>query len=369
VQIDRVERAGDLRRFIELPYRLYRNHRYWVPPLRSDEQVRLSRKNPFFDHAEAVYFLARQGDEDVGRIAASIDETYNSFQGERQGAFGFFEARSAEAAAGLLRVAEQWTREKGAEIFRGPFSFTSNDECGLLIEGFDRRPVLMMPYNPPDYVPWVEAAGLVKAKDLYSFRLTVPDDPTPEYVRIASITRRREKVKTRPLEMRRFAEDLERVKEIYNSAWERNWGFVPMSDREIDHMAAQLKPAVVPELVRFAEVDGECVGFALLLPDINIALSKVGGRLFPFGLPRLLWELPRIREFRFMALGIRPEWRRKGVAPLLVEELTRITKRKGYRSCEIGWTLEDNDAVNHLAVAMGGVRASVYRIYERRISP
>jgi len=182
---------------------------------------------------------------------------------------------------------------------------------------------------------------------------------------VASMIRRKHDVRTRPINMKRFAEELTKVKEVYNSAWEKNWGFVPMTDREIDHMASQLKPAVVPDLVRFAEVNGTTVGFALCLPDVNIALAKVNGRLFPFGIFKLLWTLPRIRTFRFMALGIRAEWRRSGIAPLLVAELAEVTKARRYRNCRIGWTLEDNDPVNDLSVQMGGVRTGIWRIYER----
>lgn len=369
--IQPVQSAGELRRFVEFPYRFYRERKdpYWVPPLRSDEFVRLTPgKNPFFEHAEAGLFLATEGSRIVGRIAASVDRNYDALHGERQAAFGFFEAETAAAAAALLEAARGWAREKGAEVMRGPLSFTTNDECGLLIEGFDHRPVLLMPYNPPEYRGWIEAAGYRKAKDLYSYRCPVPPEPPAAYGRIASLTRRKLGVRTRPLDMRRFREELERVKELYNSAWEKNWGFVPMTDREIDHMAAQLKPAIVPDLVRFAEVEGEPVAFGLLLPDLNIALQKVGGRLFPFGIFRLLWTMPRIREFRIMALGIRTEWRSTGIAPLLVDELTRVAYAKGYRSADIGWTLEDNDAVNRLAVVMGGKRYGVYRIYERAIA-
>ncbi len=364
-----VESGRDLRRFIQFPYAHYRRNPFWVAPLPSDELVRLSPgKNPYFEHAEAAYFLARENGVVVGRVSASVDRNYDSVQGERQATFGFFEATSREAAAALLRAAEDWGRAKGGEILRGPMSFTTNDECGLLVEGFERRPALLLPYNPPEYAGWIESAGFVKAKDLYSFHCPVPEVMPPVYGRVAAMTRRQEGVKTRPIDMRRFDEELGRVKEIYNSAWEKNWGFVPMTDHEIDHMAAQLKPAIVADIVRFAEVDGLTVGFALLVPDLNIALAKIRGRLLPFGIFRLLWTMPRIREFRFMALGIRADWRRKGIAPLLVAELAEVTRGRGYRSCEIGWTLEDNEPVNRLAVAMGGTRASVYRIYERGIA-
>jgi len=360
-----VEGARDLARFIRFPYSHYKNDPLWVAPLPSDERVRLTPKNPFFEHGEAAYFLAVENGRDVGRIAISVDRNYDSFQNDRQAGFGFFEAESAEAAAALLRAIEPWARDKGVNVIRGPMSFTSNDEYGLLVDGFDRRPAILMTYNRPEYGGWIEAAGYRKAKDVYEFDCPVPEVLPPAYARVASMIRRKHDIRTRPIDMKRFAEELTKVKEVYNSAWEKNWGFVPMTDREIDHMASQLKPAVVPDLVRFAEVNGTTVGFALCLPDVNIALAKVNGRLFPFGIFKLLWTLPRIRTFRFMALGIRAEWRRSGIAPLLVAELAEVTKARRYRNCRIGWTLEDNDPVNDLSVQMGGVRTGIWRIYER----
>ena len=363
-----VLRPRDLDRFIRFLYDRYRNDPHWVAPLPLDEKARLTPgKNPYFEHAEAAYFLALDAGRVVGRISASTDRNYDSIHGERQATFGFFEAESADAAAALLGRAEAWAREKGATVLRGPMSFTTNDECGLLVEGFGRRPALLMPYNGPEYAGWIEAAGFAKAKDLYSFRVPVPEKPYPAFARGARAVRRRENVVTRGLDMKKFDEELARVKEVYNSAWEQNWGFVPMTEHEIDHMASQLKPAVVPSLIRFAEVDGKPIAFVLIVPDVNIALQPIRGRLFPFGIVRLLWGLPRIREIRLMALGIREEWRMKGIAPLLIEEISVESRRLGYTECEVGWTLEDNDLVNSLIVDMQGRRAGVYRIYERRI--
>jgi GNAT superfamily N-acetyltransferase len=357
---------SDLKRFIRFPYDKYRRDPHWVAPLPSDEQTRLTPgKNPYFDHAEAAHFLALHGGRVVGRVSASVDRNYDEFQGEKQGAFGFFEADSAEAAAALLEAAERWVRARGAEIFRGPLSFTTNDECGVLVEGHGRRPVLMMPYNPPEYAAWIEAAGLRKAKDLYSFEMPVPDSFPPAFERLAAAARRQPGLVVRPLDMKQFREELDRVKVLYNAAWEKNWGFVPMTDREIDHMAAQLKPALVPDIVQFAEIDGRPVGFILNIPDVNIALKPIRGSLFPFGLARLLWALPRIREFRVMALGLEPDQRRRGLALLLIVEATKALRRRGFKHATIGWTLEDNGAVNHIIATFGGARYAVHRVYER----
>ncbi|HYJ32852.1 MAG TPA: GNAT family N-acetyltransferase [Candidatus Binatia bacterium] len=364
-----VQTAKDLDRFIRYVYDRYRNEPHWVPPLPSDEKARLTPgKNPYFEHAEAAYFLALEGGRIVGRIAATVDRNHDAFQGERQAAFGFFEAESPAATASLLAAAERWGRAKGAQVLRGPLSFTTNDECGLLIDGFDHRPMLLMPYNVREYAAWIEAAGLTKAKDLYQWRVPVPETPQPVFQRIASMAKKRDRITVRPLDMKKFNEELGRVKTVYNAAWERNWGFVPMTDAEIDHMASQLKPAVVPDLVQFAEVDGAPVGFGLILPDVNVALAKVKGKLFPFGLVKLLWTLPRIKEGRLLALGVLGEYQKRGVGALLVEALMRATRRRGYPLCEVGWTLEDNDSVHQLILGSGGTRSAVYRIYEKRLA-
>lgn len=363
-----VTTGRDLHRFIRLPFRLYRDDPRWVAPLPSDERARLTPgKNPYFEHAEAAYFLARDGGRDVGRIAASVDRNYDREHGERQATFGFFEAESAAAARALLERAEAWAREKGAEVLRGPMSFTTNDEVGLLIEGFDVRPALLMPYNPPVYRDWIESGGFSKAKDLFAFDITVPESTPEPYASAAPKVRERFKATVRRLDMKHFDEELERVKQVYNAAWRENWGFVPMTDHEVDHMAKQLKPAVNPKLVIFVEVEGEPVAFALLLPDVNVALQPIRGRLFPFGLLRLLWALPRIREARLMALGIRAEYRRRGITALLMEALTQASNEVGLRRAEVGWTLEDNDLINRNIQQMGGVRSKTYRIYERRL--
>ncbi|HEX7078395.1 MAG TPA: GNAT family N-acetyltransferase [Candidatus Eisenbacteria bacterium] len=365
-----VKNPRDLDRFIHYVYERYRDDPHWVAPLPSDEKARLSPgKNPYFEHAEAAYFLAQDAGRVVGRVSASVDRNYDSFHGERQATFGFFEAESQAAAASLLAAAEAWAREKGAEVARGPMSFTTNDECGLLVDGFARRPALLMPYNKPEYAAWIEAAGYAKAKDLLSFHVAVPREPPATFARVSSLVKRRENVVVRSLVMKRFDEELGRIKEVYNAAWDRNWGFVPMTEAEIDHMAAQLKPAVVPELVRFAEVDGRPIGFGMVIPDVNVALAPLKGRLFPFGIVRLLLALPRLREGRFMALGVKREYLKRGIGALLVEELTRATIARGYREVEVGWTLEDNDAVNEVILGFGCVRTGVYRIYEKRLGP
>lgn len=366
MQVVPVDAPRELDAFIRFPFEIYRDDPHWVAPLDSDEKVRLTPgKNPFFEHGEAALFLARDSGAIAGRIAASIDRNHDQVHGERQGAFGFFEARSAAATAALLAAAETWARGKGATIARGPLSFTTNDECGLLIDGFDRSQPLLMPFNRPDYGGWIEAAGYRKAKDLFSFTLGGPYPMSAPFKRIAEMARRRAGVVTRPIDMKQFPRELALVKGIYNSAWETNWGFVPMTDAEIDHMAKQLKPAVVPDFVRFAEVDGKAVAFLLYVPDVNLALKPARGKLFPFGVFHVLFGLPKIREGRLMALGVVPEFRRTGLAPTLIADLGEALDRKGYTNSHIGWTLEDNDVVNNLIADCGAKRSATHRIYEK----
>jgi GNAT superfamily N-acetyltransferase len=368
VDVIPVQGGRDLDRFIQVPFRLYRNDPHWVAPIPSDERVRLTPgRNPYFEHAEAGYFLAREDGQDVGRISASVDRNYDAFQGERQATFGFFEAVTAEAARALLGAAESWARARGAEVLRGPMSFTTNDDVGLLMDGFDRPPVLLMPYNPPAYGGWVEAAGFSKAKDLYAYDIRTPERPPEHFARMAEKCRDRYGVTVRRIDMRRFREELDRVKEVYNAAWERNWGFVPMTDHEVEHMAAQLKPALMSDLVLFAEIDRKPVAFALVVPDVNLILRRIRGRLFPFGIVRLLWGLPRLKEARLMALGVKKEFRRRGIETLLVAELMLAGRRRGLRGAELSWTLEDNHLINRTIEQAGGVRYKTYRIFERRL--
>jgi GNAT superfamily N-acetyltransferase len=371
VDVVSVVNGKDLARFIRLPHQIYRDNPNWVAPLDSDERTRLTPgKNPFFQHAEAAYFLARQNGRDVGRISASVDRNYDGFHGERQAGFGFFEAETAEATQALLGAAERWGRERGASVMRGPMNFTTNDDCGFLIRGFELPPTILMPYNPPTYPTWVESAGLTKVKDLYAFKVPIPDSPAEQIAQVARIAQKardRYRVRVRPMSLKHFGQELQRVKDIYNAAWERNWGFVPMTEAEIDHMAAQLKPAIVPELALFAEIDGEPVGFALAIPDVNVALKPLHGKLFPFGIVRLLWSLRGIRTLRLMALGVKTGYRRRGIDAALVHQAAVASHAKGYVWCEVGWTLEDNHLVNRLIEAVHGDQYKTYRIYERSL--
>jgi hypothetical protein len=363
-----VTAAADLDRFIALPYRLHRNDPQWVPPLRRDVRLLLSRtKNPFFNHAAAEYYLAERQGEVVGRIAAIHNHAHNAFHEDRVGFFGFFECVDDQRAAdALFGAAATWLRARGLDTMRGPASFSTNDECGLLVEGFDTPPTILNPHNPPYYVGLVERAGLHKVKDVYQYQTRSPDMPE-RLIRGARLVAERKKITMRALDMKQFDAEVERIKHVYNRAWERNWGFVPMTDQEIDHLAKQLKPVVVPDLVVFVERDGETIGFAAALPDLNVALRKnPSGRLFP-GILKVLWAARRITRIRILLLGLLKEYRMTGADALMYHWIWEKGYARGYRWAEAGWILEDNAAMSNALERMGFSAYKTLRFYDRAL--
>ncbi len=369
-----VRGRGDLRAFIDLPYRLHARDPLWVPPLRSELRARLSRdRNPFFDHAQAEYFLARRDGEVVGRIAAIANELHNEIHRDRVAFFGFFECVDDQGVAdALLDAAAGWARERDHTVLRGPASFSVNDECGLLVEGFETPPTLMMPHNPRYYVKLIETAGFKRAKDLWAYQGGTPERDTPvpqRAARAAEVMRKRQGLTLRGFDRGDFREEVERIKRVYNAAWEHNWGFVPLTDHEIDHLAEQFKPVLIPDLVPFAEKDGEIVGFGLALPDLNVVLrSNRGGRWLP-ALPRILWALyrQRIGRVRILLLGVRPEYRGKGVDAMLWHWIWTRCLEHGIRWGEASWILEDNPAMANAAERMSFTRYKTYRLYDRGV--
>jgi GNAT superfamily N-acetyltransferase len=361
-----VQSDKDLRRFTRFPWHVYRGHPHWVPPLLLDVETRLSRtKHPFFQHAEAAYFLALRGDAVVGRIAASVDRNHNEFWNEKQGAFGWFECLDdADAARALVQAAHQWVRVRGMKVFRGPLSFSTNDECGLLIEGFDRPPSILMPYNPPYYAALLEACGLTKAKDLWAWEVDPHRPPDERMRRAMEIVVKRKGITLRSLDMTHFAQEVERVKSVYNAAWERNWGFVPMTDAEMDYMAEDLKLGVDPAMILFAEHEGRVVGSMITLPDLNQATRHANGRLLPFGLLKILWHKRRVKSLRVLTLGVLEGYRQRGIEMALIQMAFENAQRRGYDVAEISWTLEDNVRINRPVEAIDAVRTKTYRLYE-----
>jgi GNAT superfamily N-acetyltransferase len=356
-----------LKEFVELPYTLHRNDRYWVPPLRiAVNELLDTRKHPFYTNAEAEFFLARQDGRTVGRVAAIIDRNHNRFHGENAGFFGFFECvDDAVVAEALLKRARDWVVKRGAAFLRGPVNPSTNYECGLLVEGFDSSPMIMMTYNPPYYPKLMERVGLRKAKDLLAYTSHAQKIDQKKIERVANMANAKGKsVRVRPIDMKNFAQEVDRVWKVYGAAWSRNWGFVPMSREEFMQMGKEMKQILKPELVLIGEVEGRVVGFALALPDINQALKPARGSLFPTGLLKILYHQRLVKSVRVLALGVVEEHRASGLAAIFYATLVRNARKLGYGECEMSWILEDNVLMNRSLKVMGATRYKTYRIYE-----
>jgi len=374
VTVTPAQSSGDREAFIRFPYDLYRGDPNWVPPLEMERRDFLDpKKNPWFQFGVAELFLARRDGKVVGRIAGVVDPRYNEFHGSNLGFFGMFESINDEAVArGLFDAASAWLKAQGFPEMLGPLNFSTNYECSVLVEGFEASPAVMMAYNPRYYPALYEACGFMKAKDLWAFDIASSQPPPEKVVRVAERIRQRSGVVVRPVRMSDFAAEVQRIKDIYNAAWENNWGFVPMTEAEFDHMAKDMKPLVVPELLLIAEVKGEPVAFSMTIPDANYALKAAGGRLTRFGLPiglvKLAFAARRIRRLRLITLGIKSGFRRQGLDAILYLDTITTARRLGYSGGEVSWTLEDNHLVNRAIESMGGVRSKTYRIYQRPIA-
>lgn len=370
VEVTRVQDALEKDRFVKFQWQIYRNDLHWVPPLIMERHDLLDPdENPFYEHADVALFLARRGEEIVGRIAAVEDRNYNAFHKSKTAYFGLFECvNDREVAAALVAAARNWARWRGLDTLLGPMNLSTNCEVGLLVEGFDSDPYLQMSYNPRYYGELLEACGLRKAKDLFAWERTAKAPPPDRYVRIADKVRAQRGLAVRGVKLPEFDSELARIKEVYNSAWDPSWGFVAMTDAEFDKLARDLRRYIAPELTLIVENEGEPVAFSLTVPDYNQLIKKLNGRLTAFGLPvgvaRLLWGARRIDRVRLIALGVKSGWRRRGLDALLVVETIRRAEKLGYAGGEISWTLEDNDPLNRAIESCGCVRTKLYRMYE-----
>jgi GNAT superfamily N-acetyltransferase len=356
-----------LERFIAFPYDLYRGDPVWVPQLRMDVRTLLSpKKNPFWQHADARYFLAVRDGRTIGRVAAIANRSHNEIHQDKVGFYGFFESiDDQDVADALFEAAAAWLRAKGFDTMRGPMNPSINDDCGLLVDGFDTPPVIMMPHNFRYYVALHERAGLHKAKDLIAWA-GGGQGPPERYLKIAQRLAERAGVTLRPLNMKRFYDDVELIKELYNQSWEKNWGFVPLTGPEIDHLAKQLKPIAIPDLVPFAIRDGKVVGFAVALPDFNVALKhNPSGRIW--GLPWILWHARHIHRARVPLLGTIPEFRGRGIDALLYHWIWTKAAARGITWGEGGWILEDNAPMVNGAKALGFLPYKTYRVFDKAL--
>jgi hypothetical protein len=358
----------EIRRFVDYMYERNAADPRWVPPLRLGEHERLNpKKNPFFAHASVELMLAWRGDRVVGRIAAIDDRLHQEAHRDNIAMFGFFEAADGDVTRALLAAVEGWAKARGRAAVRGPISPSLNEMCGLLIDGFDTDPMLLMPHNPPEYGAQIESAGYTKAKDLFAWLHVLQRELPPVFVRAARRLRDKHRVTTRPLNVAEFTAEIERLRVLYCTAWERNWGFVPPTEAEFRRIATELKPIFDPRCTVCAEVDGEMVACLVSVPDINQALKGTNGRLFPLALLRLLLRKRYITQVRLLLLGIDERYRGLGLYPLLIAEWHRQLEGTGYARAEFSWVLEDNRDINHPAEAGGARRYKTYRLYEKAL--
>ncbi len=365
LEIASADGSAGVREFVRVPDRLHAGSPWHVPQLSFERRRFLDRaRNPFFAHAEAAYLIARRGGRAVGRVAAHLDRAWDGVHGPGTGFFGFFEcAEDQEAAAALLAAAEGWLRGRGATRAIGPMSFTTNHEVGAIVKGFEGVPYIMMPWNPPYYEGLLGACGYRKERDLLAYLVRWEGEVPPFVARIAARARRSARITVRTLELKRFREELELVKRIYNEAWSRNWGFVPMSDAEIEDMARELRPLLDPQLVYFVFVDGEPAGFFLGVPDYNLLLHRIRGRLLPFGFLHLLLGRRRIHRLRVLTMGVVERWRNLGLESVMIEEVYRRGPGRGFVEGELSWILEDNRPMNAIATRLCGPPYRTYRVF------
>ena len=358
--------------FIKFPFWLYRDQLkdpYWVPPLISERKDFLNpEKNPFFEHSEAEFFVARRDGEVVGTIAAILNKNHNKTHNEKTGFFGLFECiEDYSVAEALLRRAQEWVRAKEMDTLRGPLNMDINGEVGLLIDGFDGPPVVLMTYNPRYYEGFLERFGLAKVKDLYAYTLKIQDfrKNIPEKVRrVAKKMQKRHNIVVRPLDLSRFDDEIAKIKVIYDEAWAKNWGDVPMTDREFHDLAYGLKMIMDPALVYVAEIEGQMMGVCVGIPDANQILIHLNGSLSPLGLLKFLWYKRKVKDMRLLIMGVLEEHRLKGIDALFYLETAKAAIPAGYDNCEMSWILEDNYKIRRGVEGLGGRIYRTYRVYD-----
>lgn len=371
-----VRSARDLRRFIDVPFETYRGDPAWIPPLRFERRQHLDlRRNPYFQHAEGVLLLASRGDRAVGRISAQIDRLDQERHGAETGHFGFIDAvDDAAVFDGLFGAAEAWLAERGVRTIRGPFNFSINDECGLLVDGLDRPPVFLTPHARSWYAGHLDRLGYAKAQDTVAYRFDVDHEPLPAVARrMVDRALATPNITIRPLRMKAFAEELRTIIGIFNDAWSGNWGFVPFTQAEMDRIAADLKLLLRPEFGQIVELDGQPVAFGIILPNLNEAIADLDGSLLPFGWAKLAWRLlgGRIHSCRLPLMGVRRHLHGTPLgaafAFMVIDRLYRAAAARGFREAELSWILEDNHAMRRMIETAGGRPYKTWRIYEKTL--
>lgn len=372
--VNEVSTPAERDAFIKFPWQIYRNDPVWVPPLIIERREFLNpKKHPFYQHGAAAQFLARAQGDIVGRIMASDDPRYNELHGSNIGCFGMFECiDDAEVAGALFRAAGSWLRARGRSELMGPIDYSTNYLCGLLIDGFQHPPMILTPHNPPYYKRLLEAHGFAKAIDFHAWWIEDAGVAAGRLGRFAARFEKRAVAQIRSIDLRHVATEAARLRQLYNDAWQQNWGFVPFTAHEFEHMAKELRAIVDPSLTLIAEVGNEPAGFVLALPDINVVLKTLNGRLTRFGLPiglaKLLFYRRRIKTWRLVALGVASKFRKHGVAEILVWKVVERAMLKKGLVGECSLVLEDNTLMNRFLAAIGAKPYKTYRIYSRRLS-
>jgi GNAT superfamily N-acetyltransferase len=364
IEVRPIDLEKDAGAFLRFPWKVYASDEHWVPPLVFERKEFFSKKhNPYFRHATLQCFIAYRNGEPVGTISAQVDHGYQEVE-KGVGFFGFFDfVDDVEVARALLDAATSWLAERGMKRAMGPFNFNTNHECGLLVDGFDSDPLVLMTYNPPYYVRTYETLGLVKQRDLFAYWI----DAAPIPPRIAAVAdrfmERHPEVEIRPVNLSRFWDELALVKEIYNDAWAQNWGFVRLTDEEFVKVAKGLKPMVDPRLAYVAEVDGVPAAFSVTLPDFNQVVKPMNGRIFPFGWWHFLWGKRRVNQIRIFALGVKREYQHLALGAPLYKRTWEAGLEMGVRGAEASWILDDNVRMQSALEKLGARVYKTYRIY------
>lgn len=367
IKITEAKIKSDLNIFIKFPLSLYKNDGFYIPQLTMDMKTHFGKKNPFLKQADVKFFLALKDGKVAGRIASIINPDHIKIHDEKAGFFGFFECINDRAVSDALlnKVCDE-LKSQGMEIMRGPMNFSTNEECGFLIEGFDVSPMLMMPYNPPYYNDLMADFGMLKSKDLHAYIYDTQEELPEKVLRVAALAERKG-ITVRPIDKRNFMADMKIFQDVYNSAWRNNWGFIPLADDEVLYSSKRLKPIAVPELTLIAEKNGEPVGFLGLIPDYNFVLRKMKGRLNPVTILKALYYSKKITDLRLLLYGIKPEYRNRGVDALLFKEGHKNIIKGGYKRIEFSWILEDNIQVIRICEMFSARLYKRYRIYEMAI--
>lgn len=363
-----VSTDSEKKQFLRFPYKHYKKDPYWVAPLIREQKKLLNPdKNPFYNQADVAFFLAEEEGQPAGRIAAIVDHRYNEHHNTKTGFFGFFESTNSQAVTNLLfRVAEDWLREQGMKDLLGPANPSMMDEIGILVDGFDRYPYIMMPYHKVFYDELISGAGLKKAVDLYAFEVDQTTVNRQRMRRALDIVKKRvPDLYIREVNLKKMKEELEIIRHIFNNAWKDNWGFIPLSKEELDALGADLKSIVDTNVAHIAEIKGEPVAFSVGIPDYNQVFRKMNGRLFPFGIFKLLYYRKKINRIRTALMGVLPEHRGRGIDALLHQKA--IDNKVGYFASELSWILETNVEMIRVAERLGAVKTKTYRMYKKDI--